>query len=243
MSSQESEDCLKEAAVTGNVAFLKNSVQYKKPNTYYLTAFPKCPPNEIRYGNIFHLAAFENREEFIKVAIELLPPDVVQDLILKQRDEDRYNPLHVAANIGNLKIVKLFLNVFRPLILSPSLKERPWLQTTTSEENTPCHVALLAGKEDCALEILRMDHKSLCNKLNIRKSSILYEAVTRGFRKFALEILTSQHTFNCSGFDGLTTLHCVAYCSGTYCSFNCFSTPALLNLALASKILILIMYY
>ncbi|XP_057529521.1 uncharacterized protein LOC130808092 isoform X1 [Amaranthus tricolor] len=211
MMTMETQNPLKEAAIRGDVGFLKNCIASNKPHHYYLTLFPISHSEARIHGNIFHLAALENREHFIRVAIELLPFQTKQQLILQQRDEEKSNPLHLAASIGNQNIVKLFLNVFRS---SPSSEcdGKPWLQKNNLGQ-TPCHIALTSGHEDCGLEILRMDMELVCNMVDNEGNSLLFAAVAEGFSMFAMEILKFANRFSCSGSDGYTPLHYVTWCS------------------------------
>ncbi|KMT12795.1 hypothetical protein BVRB_4g088890 [Beta vulgaris subsp. vulgaris] len=212
---------LKDAAVSEDVEFLKQCVGSNKPIQYYLTLFPMIQPGGDRhFGNIFH---FENREDFVKGAICSLPLKVSQQLLLQQRDEDMFNPLHKAAAIGSPEKIKMFLELFKSVSSSLSSSSsghlKPWLQKT-NKGHTPCHVALINGQEDCALEILAMDMELLCNiDNNIDEDndwecgSLLYVAVKGGHNNFALKILRSPHSFSCSGSNGFNPLHHVPRCS------------------------------
>ncbi|XP_048498505.1 uncharacterized protein LOC125496827 [Beta vulgaris subsp. vulgaris] len=203
---------LKDAADRGDVEFLRNCVASNKPIEYYLTLFPMIQPGDRLFGNIFH---FENREDFIKGAIRTLPLEVSQQLLLQQRDEDMFNPLHKAAAVCNLEKIKMFLALFG-VHLSSSLSlslsslsssssshiKKPWLQKT-DEGHTPCHVALINGKEKCGLEILEileMDMELLCNiDQDDDRDSMLCIAVKGGLSNFALKMLRSTFSFSCSG--------------------------------------------
>lgn len=210
---------LKEAAIRGDVEFLRNCVASNKPIEYYLTLFPMIQPGDRLFGNIFH---FENREDFIRGAIRTLPLHVSQQLLLQQRDEDMFNPLHKAAAIGNLDKIKMFLELFSvhvssSLSLSSSsfYGKKPWLQKT-NKGYTPCHVALVNDQEECGLEILGMDMELLCNidEEDDECDSLLCISVKSGLNNFALKMLRSPFSLSCSGFNGYTPLHYVPRCSG-----------------------------
>ncbi|XP_048498494.1 uncharacterized protein LOC104891722 isoform X1 [Beta vulgaris subsp. vulgaris] len=211
---------LKEAAIRGDVEFLRNCVASNKPIEYYLTLFPMIQPGDRLFGNIFH---FENREDFIRGAIRTLPLHVSQQLLLQQRDEDMFNPLHKAAAIGNLDKIKMFLELFSVHVsssLSLSLSsssfygKKPWLQKT-NKGYTPCHVALVNDQEECGLEILGMDMELLCNidEEDDECDSLLCISVKSGLNNFALKMLRSPFSLSCSGFNGHTPLHYVPRCS------------------------------
>lgn len=225
MTSWEREEELKKAAVRGDVEFLKKCVATNKPIKYYLTLFRRSQTGERLNGNIFHLAARENREEFIREAISILPLDATKQLLLQTRDGDLFTPLHMAAGIGNLEIVKLFLSVYNTNTSSPS-QQKPWLVRNESGR-TPCHVAINYGNEECALEIFKMDMDSLCNMPDNNGFSLLYDAIARGLNRFALEILIDNFdgsSISCTGSDGFTALHCLTSCSGDFRSFTLHSS-------------------
>lgn len=203
---------LKEAAVRGDVEFLRKCIASDDPINY-LYLFPQRNAEDSHFGNIFHLTARESRSEFIAEAIKSLPLDVVLQLLHKARDEDMYNPLHVAATAGNLEIVRQFLDVLRKGSKAIPLR-LPWLERNR-KGNNPCQEALRSFQEHCGMEILKMDMENHCNAQNKSGAGLLYEAVYGGFHDFALEILTSAKSFSFSGPKGLTPLHYVTRCSGT----------------------------
>ncbi|KMT12792.1 hypothetical protein BVRB_4g088860 [Beta vulgaris subsp. vulgaris] len=131
---------LKDAADRGDVEFLRNCVASNKPIEYYLTLFPMIQPGDRLFGNIFH---FENREDFIRGAIRTLPLHVSQQLLLQQRDEDMFNPLHKAAAVGNLEKIKIFLALFG-VHLSSSLS----LSLSSLSSSSSSHIKKTLVTED-----------------------------------------------------------------------------------------------
>lgn len=211
---------LKTATLIGNVGFLKASFASKVPLEYYKTTFQVTEADPNHSGNIFHLSVLENREEFIRVAIQNLPPEAIQQLLNQPRnrddiDIDIVNPLYLAVLTGNFEIVKLFLNVFRTssALQSPSIP-KPWLITVDNTLQTLCHIAILNDNEECALEILTMDMDYFCNAMDINNTGVLYYAMLQRFTNFVLHILRSDTIVTYAGFKGTTPLNVVTRCSG-----------------------------
>ncbi|KAL2944760.1 Delta-latroinsectotoxin-Lt1a [Bienertia sinuspersici] len=204
---QEMDEELREAAGRGNVEFLKKCVELNKPNEYYLTVFPQRHDLDTWYGNMFHIAAHAEEDEFVRQAIEgkLLGDEMVHQLLCQPCSEtNKDNPLHVAARFGNVEIVKMFLNASKSSSL-PSHLPKP---------ETPCHAAVYEKKEECALEIWKMDKELLSNMLDNVGHSLLCYAVEQGLNKVAMEILSSPHSFSSDGADGYHALHYVPNCLG-----------------------------
>ncbi|XP_021854272.2 uncharacterized protein [Spinacia oleracea] len=200
------------AALNGDVDFLAECVESNKPIEYYMTYFPKnSDKGDRRHGNIFHMAAYNNNADFIREAIEILPSENTQQLLIQPREPINGNPLHVAAQLGNVEIVNIFLDVYKCLPSLPSdLTKRPWLVENTEGDN-PCNTAVNQCHEECALEIVKMDIELLCNKLGSSDANILYDAVNRKLVRFAAEILRSPHPIGCTGFQETTPFHSLHY--------------------------------
>ncbi|XP_021860822.1 uncharacterized protein [Spinacia oleracea] len=213
MASMEIMDVeLGNAALNGDVDFLTECVESNKPIEYYMTYFPKSgDKGDRRHGNIFHMAAYNNNADFIREAIEILPSENTQQLLIQPREPINGNPLHVAAELGNVEIINMFLDVYRCLPCLPSdVSERPWLVKNTEGHN-PLNTALYYCHEECALEIVKMDMELLCNMLTESGTNIIYEAVNSKLSKFALEILRSPHPFGCVGIEETTPFHSLHY--------------------------------
>lgn len=209
-SDNQSEDTLENAAIRGDVAFLRNFLNTHNQSEIQLHD----------HTMIFHLATSENRELFIKEATQILPIQTTRKLIL-QLDKNNSNPLHKAASMGNLMIVKSFLDVFRSSQLDRN--EKPWLQKNSLGQ-TPCHVAILNGHEDCGLKILGMDMEDLCKVVDDEGISLVYGGVSKGLNRFAMEILRlANDEFSCSGSHGYTPLHYVTNCEGMFINHPSFS--------------------
>ncbi|XP_021759035.1 uncharacterized protein LOC110723931 [Chenopodium quinoa] len=204
LSSEMMDEELREAALNGSVKFLKKCVKSNKPVEYYMSYHPRSSNDEAdrRYGNIFHMAAYNNKEEFIKKAIQILPVENTQQLLLQPREPSNGNPLHVSADPGNVKITKIFLDVYRSLPSLPSdIELRPWLMQN-NEGDTPCYVAIGNNHEECALEILKIDMECICNTPDNRGSYIIFDAIYNKLTKLALEILRSPFSISCTGYGG-----------------------------------------
>ncbi|XP_056697380.1 uncharacterized protein [Spinacia oleracea] len=190
---------LERAADSGDVEFLRKCKASNKPNEYYLS---------FNGMNIFHMAAENNREDFIREAISMLPPEDVHQLLIQPEEETRlFNPLHHACYIGNVEIVKMFLEVYTSL---SDISERPWL-LKDNQGSSPCHIAVYSFHEECALEVLKMDMELIANMPSNRGCPLLYEAVVCKLGKLALEMLNSPHSFPCNGNDGYTPFHSIHF--------------------------------
>ncbi|XP_021753387.1 uncharacterized protein LOC110718790 isoform X2 [Chenopodium quinoa] len=203
---------LRDAALSGDVEFLRKCVESNKPMEYYLSYYPKssdADKHDRHHGNIFHMAAYNNREEFLREAIKILPLENTHQLLLQPREPLNGNPLHVAADLGNVKIIKMMLDVYRSMPSLPSdLSQRPWLQQTT-EGDTPCYLALANDHEECALATLQMDMELICNTPDNRGVYMIYDAVYNKLSRLALEILRSPYSICCTGYEGRTPFHLI----------------------------------
>uniref|UniRef100_A0A803LY19 PGG domain-containing protein n=1 Tax=Chenopodium quinoa TaxID=63459 RepID=A0A803LY19_CHEQI len=212
MTSSKMDEELRKAAVRGDVDFLKKCVESNKPIEYYLTFYPEEDDQSGRahHGNIFHMAARENKEEFIKEAMGILPQEAKHQLLV-QPGYAECNPLHEAACVGNVVIVKMFLDVYQQGFRSHLLEhQRPWL-FKDSDGNNPCFVAVISHQEECAFEIYKMDTELISNMHSYRGSSLVYEAVHKKMSNLALVILKSPHPISCNGYDGYTPFHSIHY--------------------------------
>uniref|UniRef100_A0A803KPZ2 Uncharacterized protein n=1 Tax=Chenopodium quinoa TaxID=63459 RepID=A0A803KPZ2_CHEQI len=176
MTSNKKDEELRQAAVRGDVDYLTKCVESNRPVEYIMTFFPEEDDHSERrhWGNIFHMAAKENQEEFIREAIGILPPEAMQQLLL-QPGEDERNPLHDAAKVGNVEITSFGAN--------------------------PCLVAVVNGFEERALEIFKMDTELISNMPSGLGSSLVFDAIFTKMSKLALQILRSPHPISCSGSD------------------------------------------
>ncbi|KAL2944719.1 Ankyrin-3 [Bienertia sinuspersici] len=177
----ERDEKLMDAATVGDVELLRKCVESNQPDEYYLSVFDYEPGWCL---NIFHLAATNNQQEFLREAIErkLLGVDVVQKLICQpSADQNQWNSLHIAAHANGY---------------------------------TPCHMALAENDEECALEIWKMDKELLSGMLDHDGNSLLYLAIKRGLHKFAREMLvTSSHSLSFAGKGGTNALHVLPNCT------------------------------
>ncbi|KAL2944721.1 Ankyrin repeat-containing protein ITN1, partial [Bienertia sinuspersici] len=213
------EEELCKAAERGDVEFIRKCVASNKPYKYYLTLFTAK-------GNIFHITADGQEEEFVREVIEgnLLPMELIHQLLCQPCCElHKENPVHVAARRGNIQILKTFLNVFNNNNHDNDDDDDddgdddddkpPWLLTDVDGE-TPCYTAVTAREEECALEIMKRDKEWLLpNMLNDDGESLLYCAVEEGLNKVAMEILSSSRPFSFSGPCGHHALHVLPGCS------------------------------
>ncbi|KMT14926.1 hypothetical protein BVRB_3g064400 [Beta vulgaris subsp. vulgaris] len=210
-SLEEENEDLRIAAYRGDVKFLRDCVTSKKPHSYYLKPFKSNQYEYLPTGNMFHIGASANKVEFIREAIELLPSEILQELI-QNSNEDMENPLHCAAIAGNVEVIKMFLQVFT----SQSLV-KPWLHKDFIG-STPCYRALSYGHEDCVLEFLKKD-KELMNMVNNRGVSLLFSAARERCNKVVMEILKSDHSFSTDGGNGRNAMEYLPRCSES--PYNC----------------------
>uniref|UniRef100_A0A803LXW6 Uncharacterized protein n=1 Tax=Chenopodium quinoa TaxID=63459 RepID=A0A803LXW6_CHEQI len=140
----------------------------------------------------------------------------VLDSLQPGDEEYKWNPLHEAAKVGNVEIVKMFLDVYRCLPTLPShLSERPWLLNNSRGDN-PCFVATYNRHKECAQEIYKINPELISNMPSFRGCSLLFEAVHYKMSKLALEILRSPHFVNCgSELDNFTPCHSIHFIEGS----------------------------
>ncbi|XP_074319484.1 protein ACCELERATED CELL DEATH 6-like [Silene latifolia] len=185
---------LKEAAISGDVEFLKEAFS-KQPLEYFLTQSPRGDGYS-NTGNIFHLAARNNKEEFMREAMSILPKDI-QKRLLFQVDDYSQIPLHAAVvmSYDSYNIFVLMKQMYASFSLSYEDDEdglvKPWLALTVYKR-TPLHLALTNGNEKCAMEILTMDTEfESCTIVDSDGNTPLYYALEKGFSLVAETILMS----------------------------------------------------
>ncbi|KAH9623180.1 hypothetical protein KSS87_019292 [Heliosperma pusillum] len=162
---------LKEAAKMGDVKFLKEAFSVQ-PSECFLTQTPKDDSQKLG-GNIFHLAAWNNRVEFVREAATVLPADILKKLLFQVEGNYNWTPLHADEDDGLTK---------------------PWLALNL-ENRTPLHLALKDDKvnEKCAMEILSMDTQfECCALVDDTGATPLFYALTIGFNLVAETILMSS---------------------------------------------------
>ncbi|KAJ8448055.1 hypothetical protein Cgig2_028931 [Carnegiea gigantea] len=162
-------------------------------------------------GNIFHIAAYNNNVEFMEAAMKVLHPHVVKSLLSQSEEDTKENPLHVAADMGHRKIVKLILDYYRSTE-EDAAGQKPWLGLD-QHLRTPLHTALAKLHERVALDILSMDAVLLPTIEDINSRSPLAIAMESRFNRVALQILTSSPNCSFSDCDGYNALFHAAGCS------------------------------
>lgn len=69
---------LEKAVIAGDIEFLKRAIKLPRNDDYFLAQ------QEYWGVNIFHMAAFWNNAEFLREALRILPPHLVQQLLSSQ---------------------------------------------------------------------------------------------------------------------------------------------------------------
>uniref|UniRef100_A0A7C8ZX36 Uncharacterized protein n=1 Tax=Opuntia streptacantha TaxID=393608 RepID=A0A7C8ZX36_OPUST len=136
-------------------------------------------------------------------AMKKLPRPVIQSLLCQSSEEfDEQNPLHIAAENENHKMVKIILDFYRSSASSSEAQsttettgEKPWLGLDV-KKRTPLHLALERCNERIALEILSMDVESLSGMEDWADRGPVFMAMENWLYRVALQILTSAP--NCS---------------------------------------------
>ncbi|KAJ8448049.1 hypothetical protein Cgig2_028925 [Carnegiea gigantea] len=200
---------LKKAAIEGDVEFLREAVapSVNKPNAYFQSLYCVPDPNygKDQVGNMFHLAAWNKRGQFLREAMEILPKAAGVDvyLLLCQQDHPKHkrNPLHVAASEGYNKIVKVILDYYddhKSLIPAPAMdcpsSVKPWL-VKDEQGYTPFYYVMDRCREECALKLLSIDSELFSHMDDCGKDdpyySIFVIALRRGFSKVILKFWES----------------------------------------------------
>ncbi|XP_074318304.1 uncharacterized protein LOC141655106 [Silene latifolia] len=178
---------LYDAAEEGNVMFLKEAFAVK-PSEYFLAHF-------LDLGNIFHVATWNRKVEFLKEAMNILPKDMQKQLLFELTRVDGYTMLHVAALHRDVSVVKFIKEMYASLWGDDEDHEKPWLALTRfDDENTPLNFALERTEpdENVVMEILLMDPELVsCTIADKHGNTPLYYALKIGFNTVAENILMS----------------------------------------------------
>ncbi|KAL2932732.1 Ankyrin-2 [Bienertia sinuspersici] len=104
--------------------------------------------------NVIHLAIQYEQLEFIKALLLKFPNN--HKLISDQEISNANTPLHIAAEVGNLSIMRLLIDYCMGVRLGEGGKTKPWMLKNT-KGNTPVHVALVHSNVDIARFLLDKD--------------------------------------------------------------------------------------
>ncbi|XP_074319495.1 uncharacterized protein LOC141656485 [Silene latifolia] len=178
---------MKDAAYAGNVEYLKKIVAEKPPD--YLVTLPDGD------RNIFHFAVVAQKVEFLREAINILPRDVVKQLLLQPNLIREENMLGCAALYIDYELIKVVRELYESVSWS-SQDEKPWLWLN-SKKMTALHTILrevvkeiFKKQEKCAMEILLMDPEFVnCTVVDSYGHTPLYYALKNGFNRVAEKIL------------------------------------------------------
>uniref|UniRef100_A0A7C9EZJ2 Uncharacterized protein n=1 Tax=Opuntia streptacantha TaxID=393608 RepID=A0A7C9EZJ2_OPUST len=218
---------LKQAAIKGDVEFLREAVASDKPTEYFQSLY--CVPDprkDEQVGNIFHLAVWNKRGEFLREAMEKLSQAGVDvHLLLCQQDHPKWkrNPLHVASVKEYNKIVKVILDYYEKSLSAPANSSPPPPSSTSSAQSTnamdhrsvkpwlakdvwgyaPFHNVMLSCREECVLKLLSIDSSLFsrmddCAEDDAHRSPFVF-ALDRGFGKVIFKFWESApnwHTFD-----------------------------------------------
>lgn len=157
---------LYEAALEGDMNLFKEA-QSKAVDEEYLLQ------QTTEKNNIIHIAIRREQYNFIETALTTLREQVVRKLICAKSCNDD-NPLHIAAQVGSMKIAKLLHKCCVELV-GDGKNEKPW-RTQNSEGNTPLHVALINGRVEVAKFLFEVD-SSLARITNQLEETPLHLAV------------------------------------------------------------------
>ncbi|XP_074319768.1 uncharacterized protein LOC141656683 isoform X2 [Silene latifolia] len=184
-------------------------------------------------GNFIHKAVKKNHYTFLSEAVNILPSDVVLELVCQADKVEGSNPLHYAAKEGNIFTVKLLVNAY--VTASTDLGNQgapPWL-TKNSNGNTPLRSSFIKkpkkAHEYVAMYLVSRDHHLLRNlgekgypvsidqsstmALDKTGASVFFCAMREGFSLLAEQILTSGLPYSLSGSYGENPLHHASKCN------------------------------
>lgn len=109
--------------------------------------------------SITHIAIRHEQHEFILASMNRLPKNKFE-LLISEKNTKGNTPLHIAAEVGNLSIVKLLHDYLLLLLLSDE-KMIIW-RVKNSKGNTPLHVALVHDNVKVARFLLEKDPSLAC---------------------------------------------------------------------------------
>ncbi|XP_074319777.1 uncharacterized protein LOC141656687 [Silene latifolia] len=185
-------------------------------------------------GNFIHKAVKKSHYTFLSEAVNILPSDVVLELICQVDKVEGSNPLHYAAKEGNIFTVKLLVDAYVTASTALGIQEGtpPWL-TKNNNGNTPLRSSFIKkpkkAHEYVAMYLVSRDHhllRSLGEKgypisidqsstmaLDKTGASVFFRAMREGFSLLAEQILNSGLPYNLSGSYGENPLHYASKCN------------------------------
>ena len=128
------ENDLYEAAVKGDSTILANAT----------VGGDECTETK---ANLIHIAVRHERYDFIETTLGKFPH------LVCQRNSDDNTPFHIAAEMGNTRILDLLVNCYNKAALEGLA---PWREKNL-EGNTPLHVALIHAKLQLANNLVMID--------------------------------------------------------------------------------------
>nr|XP_023873284.1 uncharacterized protein LOC111985867 [Quercus suber] len=158
---------------------------------------------------IFHLAAYNKREDIFERLLKLLPRGTDHEHIamsaLEKANMEGNTPLHIAASVGSKKMCRS--------IVERSRSSRALLSVLNNKGETPFFSAALHGHKDAFLYLA-----SICNRVEgyfysqrNDGDTILHCAISAEHYELSIIILDEyEHLVNVVNKDGNTPLHLLA---------------------------------
>ncbi|XP_021720237.1 ankyrin-1-like [Chenopodium quinoa] len=161
------------AAANGDVEFLGEG----KSNEYLLR-------KTYEKNNIIHIAIRHEQHDFIEACLEKF---TINEIICGNSKEN--NPLHIAAEVGNLLIMSLLYDYIEERIAG-YVGEKPW-KVQNLRGNTPLHVAIIHENVNIGKFLLEKDPSLACI-VNKSKEAPLHLAIKQHVNYTVSESIMSR---------------------------------------------------
>ena len=176
------------AASTGVLSFFENLVA--SDSTLLQVTIEK--------NTILHIAVQFKQYEVAKKIVCL------RGCLAMQTNSKDNTPLHVAAKVGNLEMVRFLIDHAEDQDVETGAPQ--FLSMVNLGGDTALHVAVQYGNFEVVKELIKEDPKlAMC--ANNAGESILFLAVDRNLYDIASYILSATPEFSCAGRHGMNVLH------------------------------------
>ncbi|KAF8012242.1 hypothetical protein BT93_I0392 [Corymbia citriodora subsp. variegata] len=198
-----------EAAMSGDFDLLMNLCGIH-PSDYILNQ--KTPMG----NNVLHIAARHKQASFVE---QLIYQQSSGGSLLWQEDYKGHTPLHTAARVGCVDIVRVVIDYLRSSLHGDIEGGRlvDLLRKVNTDKETALHQAVRNGHSS-AVKLLVEADPTLCDVSNCDDESPLYLAAAQGFFDIAELILDaspppspSSSSSSSKGPKGMTALHAAIY--------------------------------
>ncbi|GMY21923.1 nuclear factor nf-kappa-b p110 [Fagus crenata] len=170
----------------------------------------------IEKNTVLHIAVQFKQYEIAKKIVCLC------GCLAVQTNSKDNTPLHVAAKVGNPKMVRFLIDHAENRDVE--IGARQLLSMVNLEGDTALHIAVQYGNFEVVKELIKED-PNLAMRVNNVGESVLFLAVDRDLYNIASHILSATLECSCAGRHGMNVLHALVIQTSSYKCCSIQSAP------------------